>query len=300
MPVEAAIPLEVEQIFLVGAVWLTLTLVLMLVWPSGRRKPRLAPPGALSPFPEPQPNFRPGRPDNPRVSFAECVHPKSGEDRILQKQLGGMYPVVIVADGVSEVRGETNVSAITAQQASDAALEYLDANWAQMASVDAVMLHLRGAFHHARRTLHQRDTPGATTLLVAMLWWPDSEDAAYWCYAYEGDGFIGLVSPSRRLDTILGTEQLLVEQRVDQTATIRSAGMMVPPAVNCRAYETGEILYVASDGLLPLSRWVREHNHETLSEILLRDWDKPDVLKRVARGCRNYDDDAVLGIIGAS
>lgn len=227
----------------------------------------------------------------PTRLFAEYLHTVGNEDRIAAEHIQGMWPLVVVADGV----GGTPGGAAAADAALAAARAYLHAHVPKLSSCEQVLHVLRKTFFHAAAGLREQGCVGATTLLIGLLW--SSPAGSVWCYGYVGDGFLMLLSPSRKVDGLTVPERLLTPQKVNATACVRRTGPTGTPVVGLRLREPGDLLYLGTDGIIPLYRWVRGEYGESLNYFLetrvgpRREW------VELLRACPRYVDDAVMGII---
>jgi hypothetical protein len=239
----------------------------------------------------------------PGMTAVGMLHTTFDEDRIYAETIGGLWPLVIVADGIGVIeRRDTAHSLVghgeeAASHAVTLARNILGTGLPQAQTVEDVLQILRDVYAGVVTSFAEVDIVGATTLLVALLWHSDGGDTRYWCYAYIGDGYITLLARSRPVDGIVLPEWLLSPQRVERTAGLRRTGAAVPPVVGCRRYEPGDVLYLASDGLVPVDRWLRETHGATFAYYLLSHVNEPDQLLDVLAECPSYDDDVVLGII---
>jgi hypothetical protein len=231
--------------------------------------------------------------------LSRVVHSEQDEDRVAASN---NRPLVIVADGVSvreNMRTGRAVLGEGRQAAELAVLEavaYLEANLCKVDSLEEVLSMLRDLFSSVGRALDAKEVPGATTLLVGLLWESPKGDL-FWCYGYEGDGFVTLLSPKRRIEGIVLSEGLLVPQKVEGIAAVSRSGPTVLPAVGCRLYEPGDLLYVATDGLAPAAQWLTKERRMSLSYFLLSRPDQlVDLLTELDK-CPSYDDDCAVAVI---
>jgi hypothetical protein len=235
------------------------------------------------------------------------LHAEKGEDRIYHGFIAKSWPVVIVADGVSIEEDPATGSTISgrgglaADEAVKTARLYLDDEIPGIDSVQNLALCLGELFDAVVDSLRETCTPGATTLLVALLWRASPIAPPFWCYAYEGNGFIDLLSPARAITGKILPERLLSPQQVEVTAALRGSGMTVRPAVGCRLFEPDDLLYVASDGILPLDPWLRGHveYRTTFTRFLLDYHTDFERMSAILSDCPHFNDDAVLGMISA-
>jgi len=231
----------------------------------------------------------------------EDLHRELGEDRIYAGVVRNSYPLIIVADGVSEQTDPITRKIVTglggpaAEEVVRAAQEYLKRELS-VESVEGILRCLRAMYDSIVQTLKDKNLDGSATLLVVFLWESKDRDL-FWCYAYVGNGFINLLSPTREIETIVLPEKLLSPQQVEGTAAIWRGGIPVSPAVGCRLYEPNDLIYVASDGLTPVDSWLRKVHGMSLPYFILSNLREPERMKRVLSECPNYSDDAVLGII---
>lgn len=239
-------------------------------------------------------------------AYEDIKDGKKDEDRFYVGLLGETFPVVIIADGVTTskedlITGEvqTGMGAIAAERARDIARAYLDKELPNSKSIEEVLGCLHDMYPGVVRGLNE--TLGQTTLLVALLWESPKNKTLYWCYAYEGDGSITLLSPKRKIENKVLPDKLLSPQKVERTANVQRAGFTVPPVVGCRLYEQDDVVYVATDGLHvgSLDKWLRTSSqyNTVFHEFFLSQVSSPDELARVLSSYPNYGDDAVIGVI---
>lgn len=238
------------------------------------------------------------------VYFHTIIHKECGEDRIVSDFLGNSWPFVIVADGVSiqedVATGQSVMGAggLAAEQAVLVAKQYLRSKLTDLESLEDVLHCLPHMYDVVAQTLRRRETPGATTLLLGLLWGSKlTDDALFWCYAYEGDGFIILLSPKQKVEGVVIPQKVLSPQKVESTACISKAGITVPPVVGCLPCKPGDLIYVASDGIDPAGSWLRKEHNMTFSHFILSHLHQTEALEETLRLCPNYDDDAVIGFI---
>jgi hypothetical protein len=238
------------------------------------------------------------------VCFHTSIHEEGGEDRIVSDVLGNSWPFVIVADGVSiqedvaTGQSVTGTGGLAAEQAVIEAEQYLKTKLPDLESLEDVLRCLGQMYDAIAQSLRYRGTPGATTLLLGLLWGSKPrDDALFWCYAYEGDGFIILLSPKQKIEGVVIPQKMLSPQKVESTACISKAGITVSPVVGCLPCKTGDLIYVASDGIAPADSWLRKEHNVTFSRFILSHLHQPETLEETLRLCPNYTDDAVIGFI---
>jgi hypothetical protein len=211
------------------------------------------------------------------------------------------WPVIIVADGASTQESSEGTLAIglggrTATHAVASAAAYLEAKLPAAHDLEEVLHTIRMTFEFSQGWLFEAGDHGASTLLMAVLWNSGEEKGpSYWCYGYEGDGVVTLLSRKRVLDTIELSERLLSPQKVEHTAVLTCQGVTVDPAVGARISETGDLLYIGSDGLAPLNTWCRKVRNETF-DYFMSTRPGPERLVEGLRQCP-FEDDAVIGVI---
>jgi len=301
--------------FLAIVIYLFLLFLYILVFP--RRKPVQPPvrrPSTASILPQ--------MPTKPRdlnsisVELTKCralcppafIHRYAGkgEDRIFSGIIGGRFPVIIVADGASSrlntSTGELieGTGSCAAELAVEVAKKYLTSGLHPDLSSTDVLSCLLGMYDRVAEEL--QGNPGATTLLVALLYESSEGDTKtpLWCYSYEGDGIINVITPARRIDGWSTYIKLLAPgQKVESTATVSGRGLMVSPVVGCVVYEQEDLIYVASDGMDVVSSWLLKNYNATLQQFILSSLQNSRDTKELNKVLENcpYTDDAVLGII---
>jgi hypothetical protein len=166
----------------------------------------------------------------------------------------------------------------------------------------AILKRLRQVYEVSVEKLMAQKISSATTLLIAFLYdvGTSENSAIFWFYAFEGDGAIVLMNPQRKIDgKLIRTELLMPGQRMLATATVSYEGLTVPPVVGCMAYEVGDVIYLASDGMDAvanvlfrdkktfLSNYLYDNLHDNFGGIFLNE----KLLEF------QFSDDAVLGLI---
>lgn len=238
------------------------------------------------------------------IHFSEYLSKPKGEDRIIHGIFSERHPYLIVADGVTMSESSDDKVYVgnggrAAEEASIAAREHLEKTLPQANTIEDVLKCLRDTYEEVKLRLGEKNVyGGATTLLIAFLWAKDENSARFWCYSYEGDGFITIISSKHLVDKIAIAQTLLSPQKAASTAAISSRGWTVPPAVGCRAYEPGDLLYAASDGIVPLAPWLLKEENIALNHFFIKG--APEELqkrvKEILGRCKTRDD-AVIGII---
>lgn len=186
-------------------------------------------------------------------------HKSGGDDRVFAGCASEKWPLVIVADGASGFIDPESQNIImggggqAAEKVVQAVREFLEEKLKDQPDIPSIVKYLHDAFQRGIEKLSEEQANGATTLLIALLYEyqiPSGSPVTLWLYAFEGDGAIVLLNPKRQLDgRMLRTKLLAPPQRMYTTATISSRGLAVPPVVGCVQYESGDIVYLASDGM---------------------------------------------------
>lgn len=267
----------------------------------------MASPPGLTDVSEPRPDQSSLR-HYPEFSLGRFLYPRGrNEDCIAVHAIRAagheptIVPIIVIADGASSAG-----DAVAPQTVVSEVVSHLSADLPKVTSLTRVLSSLEESFQHATRRL--AGSAGATTLLIALLWQqPPRPDLSrtnrhYWCYAYEGDGAITLVSPSRRIKTIALQSRLaiplLTPQQVGETACLSSEGAAVPPFVGCTLHQPGDVVYAASDGMgraeAHLLKW--EPDPSTLDDFILRHRQDQNIIHEALAACP-FRDDAALGII---
>ena len=256
--------------------------------------------------------------DSPELSIIGCrvlalgpfTKTVKGEDAIVCKVISDKFATVVVADGASERVDRSSGAIISgaggaaASMITEAVFDYLDHELSSEApSLLFYLGCLRKAYEVGADRLRQEHAKGASTLLMAFL--SEVEDGrAFWFYSYEGDGSIVLVNPRRKLDGHLIRTWLLSPQRFESTATLSSDGPQIPPVVGCLEYVPGDMMYLASDGVDALDRWLQNKKSTFLANYLFGviPNDPESLPARYAQleSQFTFSDDAVLGIIWTS
>lgn len=260
-----------------------------------------------------------------RGCVVECLRPwgrpgpppperPKNEDRIWCGLLADRWPAVLVADGTTKEERHAGGprygrGAAAAETAIAVAKQFLSQQLASASDLASTLKSVRTCFDAVSKELNRQEVEGHTTLLVCLLYeLPKSAGGdAYWCFAYEGDGHITVVSPKRELAGRPLCEYLLSPgQKLGFTAAVSRRGCSVPPVVGCTRFEPGDIVYTGSDGLdevipplearhVRLPSYVWESVRTSSGERLRRE-PAADVLER-AFGEFTYQDDVVIGVI---
>jgi len=277
----------------------------------------------IAPSPEPRPTtnvLRSSSSSSYPIYFkmancqAICLQPfeysykGKGDDRIYCGKILEKSPIVIVADGASGRIDKTNNEVIeggggeAAEIVKEEVLKHLNnVLRSPRPNVQTILKHLRQAYEVSVTKLKEHDIPSKTTLLIAFLHEIGTE--AYWFYAFEGDGAIVLMNPKRKMDgKLLRTELLMPGQKMFTTATVSHEGLTIPPVVACMAYEVGDIIYLASDGMDAVDNALYRDKKTFLANYIhdnLREKLDANFLNEKLLGFQ-FSDDAVLGLIWTS
>jgi len=239
-------------------------------------------------------------------------YPDKDDDRIFCGTIFQKLPLIIVADGASEYvdKDSNEIIGEGGGQAADVVLdttkEYLKKTLTQELTLQDVLEHMWQVYRVCATELKERNISSTTTLLIACLYEiaiSNNHWSTFWCYAFEGDGSIVLMNPKRKIDgKILRTELLRPGQKIDTTAIVSYKGTTIPPIVGCIAYEPGDIIYVASDGMDIVEKALLKNDKIFLANYIYDNLCKNQnafLLNSSLKDFR-FNDDAVLGIIWTS
>jgi len=258
-----------------------------------------------------------------------CLEPWTytlkNDDRVFTGVIAKRYPAVLVADGASncnvpgtgEVSGGGGEASEIASATLITGLELLLTEDSRPISLEILLSRMADLVLKAEEDLREHnkttDRPGATTLLFAFLYATGAtmRDNLYWVYGYIGDGEIVVVSPSRTIrnwpcETLLVTPHSLGDSPVMLPRSEVHRGFA--PVTGIVPYQSGDILYVASDGLEFVSKFLRksrkltfgkyawkeslQHLSADVTELRL-----PDPIKQFEEeGIKAYDDITVGAI----
>lgn len=192
-------------------------------------------------------------------------YPQKGEDVLKQEYIIGKYPTIILADGNTnaiidgiEISGGGQNAA---KEACDLVLKYLKtAIKPDMSLVDIGEL-IDTSFHLVNKKLkdnnqnlinnHGAYPPGATTLIIAILFTLQNSSTSYWCYGYLGDGYLALGSPSRESGGYIGWTNLLTAHKDSSGSTISlpNSSSDFKPIVAFTKHQPGDFVVIATDGI---------------------------------------------------
>jgi len=237
--------------------------------------------------------------------FSAILHNEKHEDRVYDGHICGRWPVILLADGISVQEDAATGNAvmglggIAAQHAIEAARAYLERRCTQVRTLEEVLLCLEEMYPYMADAMSAASVFGATTFLAVILWRSETTRDQFWCYSYEGDGYINLLPSKRTITGKVPTQRLLSPQKIGQTASVSRRGTTIKPAVGCRAYEDGDIMYVASDGIAPLDGWLRVNSqtNSTLTKFITSNTNNIGRLAEILATCPDFGDDASMGII---
>lgn len=234
------------------------------------------------------------------IGSAYCLAPwmyrkkGKGEDRVFSDILAGRYPTVIVTDGASNFAfadgsvkdGGGAAAAEAVSNFFKARLERLLSDTKTPADLGSLLSNISDLIERTDLFLRSRNAgaeiPGSTTLLFAILYSQYAHDkTAYWIYGYLGDGDVVLISPQRMIKKKWPAETwLLTPHKLgDQPVLLpRPQGMeMFAPIVGVVPYCAGDILYVASDGIDFVSRYLRQKKQLTFGQYLWKSTFQPSL-----------------------
>jgi len=216
--------------------------------------------------------------------LAPFIYNKKGEDYIFSGLVADRWPSIVIADGASSmVFLDGTIGAgggrRAAKQAVDITRQRLEEVFSETPTLPEVAEAMREIFRAVDQTLREDNTqaiargdaPGGTTLLVGFLYEPPGTKSPYWCYAYLGDGYIVLMSPSRNLgDRLATTYFVTAHTNGDTTLALPLPEKLknFEPVIGSVAYCPGDILYVASDGLNAVSKYLERYLKITVSHYL--------------------------------
>lgn len=242
----------------------------------------------------------------------EYSYKGKGDDRIYCGKVLEKWPIVIVADGASGRIDKFNDEVIeggggeAAQIVIQEALRYLNNVLRNpRPNLQTILKHLRRTYEVGATKLKELNILSKTTLLIAFLYEIGAGDnrEAYWFYAFEGDGAIVLMNPERKMDgKLLRTELLMPGQKMFTTATVSHEGVTIPPVVACMAYEVGDIIYLASDGMDAVDNVLYRDKKTFLANYIYDNLHgKPEATPLNEKLLDfQFSDDAVFGLIWTS
>ena len=224
-----------------------------------------------------------------KTCYAACLEPfiysLKGEDRIYSGLLAGRWPAIIVADGASSYilpdgQVVSGGGARVAALACNYAKQFFDHHLESEVTLNGLTRLLKSVYLNIDKVLQRENSseladqkqPGATTLLIAFLYEPSYRNPKpYWCYAYLGDGDIVLMNPERKIQGWV-TEAYLSTPHTNGEITITLPRTEqyenFEPFIGCVPYQIGDILYVASDGLLAIRKFIGKHQKITFGNYL--------------------------------
>lgn len=232
---------------------------------------------------------------------ARCLEPwmyrkkGKGEDRVFSAALAGRYPTVIVTDGASNYSFpdgsvKDGGGATAAEAVSDffkGGLERVLSDEQRPGDLATLLSNISALVERTDRFLRSRNAeeeiPGSTTLLFAILYSQYAHDkTAYWIYGYLGDGDIVLISPHRMIKGWPAETWLLTPHKLgDQPVLLpRPQGMETfAPSIGIVPYCAGDIMYVASDGIEFVNRFLRQKKKLTFGQYLWKFTFQPSLSK---------------------
>lgn len=295
------IALPVLLVALIGIGWLGVYTSRRHGWAASRvRNGTLVNQQRKSPRPSTLPPVPPDRhAENPmiiqalqtQVTLCNCqarclpswTHAIKQEDRIFSGVLAKRYPVIILADGASNfaaqsgalfpgggARAATIVCTSLITQLND-----LLQSPSRVKNLESLMGHIARLIEDAERSLEQHNadaqTPGATTVLISLLYSPPGQPHAHWVYGYLGDGEIVIMSPTRHIKGWPAETWLLTPHKLgDQPVLLpRPASLKAfAPLVGSIPYQPGDILYATTDGIGFINQYLRHRRKLTFGQYL--------------------------------
>ncbi|MHB8624581.1 MAG: protein phosphatase 2C domain-containing protein [Aggregatilineales bacterium] len=108
--------------------------------------------------------------------------------------------------------------------------------------------------------------PGGTTLLIALL---AVQNIPFWFYGYLGNGQIVLMSPQRMIGEYLSEVNLLTPQEGGGgTVTLPHSNTVVKPVIGLIPYQINDCLFLATDGMNAVDKYLRQQMGLTLANYL--------------------------------
>lgn len=204
-----------------------------------------------------------------KICYGKCLepfiklYPGYGDDRIVCGLISHKWPFIILADGAGECIDPTTKKAIiggggqAAQVVVNEAKVYLENNIKHNSNLNDISKYIEDAYRASAIKLDNNNISTATTLLIALLYECSNSKNLFWFYAYEGNGLIVLINPRRKInENLIHSELLYPGQEAGMTAVVSRKGTTISPVIGCVAYEPGDIIYVASDGMYLLERTI--------------------------------------------
>lgn len=233
----------------------------------------------------------------------EFQRPSKGEDRIFAGYVR-QYPVIVVADGVSDVllgnQVVSNISGKAAEEAVLGTLEVLNGSLVEGMSGLQVYDLLGEGFQNGSRRLKTKNVEGRTTLLTGFLYSPGDGELPVWYYGYVGNGSLLLASPERQIRGYTSFSEILSQNSLGETPTIGSDGSSVDPIIGSLAWKSQDFLVSSSDGLEGPREEIWKEEKLFLPQIV-EDANPADAnfSVRLANRFRpkRFSDDAVMGLI---
>lgn len=262
-----------------GAVALAL-LGVALVRAGSSRPPRPVPPvepgGSLLP-PVASPDASRGACARTDVHLAtHYLSTPKHEDVILTVETARLYALVL-ADGATSYRyngGEySGGGRHAAEIAAHTARTYLTRQLLPCLSMQDMLAHVQACFSAANTALEKHNastpTPGATTLMIALLW-HGGKGRWYWVYGTLGNGLLELLhAPPLLAGWPIHTP--LMAKQTNGVTTITMPGYAIQgyrPAVACTPHTPGDLLVMGSDGLEHLETVTKTYDKLYFSNYL--------------------------------
>lgn len=139
--------------------------------------------------------------------------------------------------------------------------------------INELLCCLEDCFSNARTALEHSNasapTPGATTLLIALLC-QAGDDRWYWLSGHVGNGVLALLHTKQRLSSWpIATD--LLSKHANGRMTITLPGYVTQgfrPSVGIRPHRPGDMLVIASDGIHHLDTVTKHTLHLTFLNCL--------------------------------
>lgn len=224
------------------------------------------------------------------VATAAILRPykyKSDKDQDVIEVLSaqqGTFLAVVLADGASEYRygpeGDeyANGGRKAAEIATKTTIDILSRKLtrSRLKSTDIIktiqevyLAVSNDIYKYNNNALQNANEPGGTTLLIGML--VNDGNNIYWYYSYIGNGQIVLMSPSRMIGQFLSEANLLTPQEGGGGGTVLlpyATGTSFEPIIGIIPYQIGDCLFVATDGMNAIGKYLNMHMGLTLANYI--------------------------------
>jgi len=214
------------------------------------------------------------------------THAIKQEDRIFSGVLAQRYPVLILADGASNFATQSGAflpgcgagAATVVCNSLITQLNDLLQSPSRVDSIESLMAYIAKLIEEAEHSLEQHNAaaqiPGATTILISLLYSTPGQPYAHWVYGYLGDGDIVIMSPNRHIKGWPTETWLLTPHKLGDLPVLlpRPASMKAfAPLVGSIPYHPGDILYATTDGIGFINQYLRHRRKLTFGQYL---WDE--------------------------